>query len=651
MSRGVSIASAALFGLAAACASAQESSSAPAEATTEAAALTAVDANAWLDGYLPYALKTGDIAGAVVVIVKDGAVLTERGYGYADVATRKPVDPKLTLFRPGSVSKLVTWTAVMQLVEQGKIDLDADVNRYLDFKIPARAGQPITMRNLMQHTAGFEEQAKGIISEDPKAPSFETLLKAWVPDRIFAPGTTPAYSNYGASLAGYIVERVSGEPFDTYLDEHIFTPLEMKYSTFRQPLPSNLAPLMSKGYRTASGKPGGFEMVGPAPAGSLSSPGEDMAHFMIAHLQGGEYHGQRILSAATAETMHNSPLTLLPPLNRMELGFFETNINGREVIGHLGDTEYFHTSLHLFMKENVGFYVSFNSLGKEGAAGNLRGALFQGFADRYFPAPRPTTRVDAKTARSHAAMLSGTWANTRESTSNFLAAVGFLSQVKVGVDPKGELLVAGIPDLSGKPRHWVEIAPFLWLDESSHDRLAAKVVDGRAVRWSFDLLSPFMVFERVPWYQNSAWLTPLLIASLVALGLTAVLWPVTACIRRSYRAPLLLQAGPLRAYRASKLAAILILAGLGMWVLTVTLMLKNNNNLNGGLDPLVWFDELFGTIVFFGGLALMVWNLRTVWAGERRWPAKVWSIVLALAAAVVLWVALATKLISFGTHY
>src|SRR5499427_47365 len=257
--------------------------------------LTAEDANAWLDGYMPYALKTGDIAGAVVAVVKDGQILTARGFGYADVATRKPVDPKLTLFRPGSVSKLFTWTAVMQLVEQGKIDLDADVNQYLDFTIPAREGKPVTMRELMQHTAGFEEQAKGVITENPKAPGFETLLKAWVPVRVFAPGTTPAYSNYGASLAGYIVQRVSGEPFDSYIEKHVFEPLEMKYSTFRQPLPPELAPLMSNGYRLASGEPGAFEIVGPAPAGSLSSPGEEMGHFMVAHLQNGEYHGKRIL--------------------------------------------------------------------------------------------------------------------------------------------------------------------------------------------------------------------------------------------------------------------------------------------------------------------------------------------------------------------
>src|SRR5215472_8050310 len=494
---------------------------APAQAATAVAAapaseLTAADVNSWLDGYLPYALKTGDIAGAVVVVVKDGEVLTERGYGYSDVAAKKPVDPRLTLFRPGSVSKLFTWTAVMQLVEQGKIDLDADVNQYLDFKIPPREGKPITMRNLMQHTAGFEEQAKGIITENTKAPGFEALLKAWVPQRVFAPGTTPAYSNYGASLAGYIVQRLSGESFETYIEKHIFEPLEMKYSTFRQPLPPELAPLMSKGYRVASGEPGAFEIIGPAPAGSLSSPGQDMAHFMIAHLQDGEFHGKRILSAATAQMMHNSPLTMLPPLNRMQLGFFETNINGLEVIGHLGDTDYFHTSLHLFLKENVGFYVSFNSLGREGAAGDLRGALFQDFADRYFPAPRPSTRVPAATAAEHAARLAGTWSNSRNSQSNFLAAVGFLGQIKVGVDKKGELVIPKLLGLNGQPRRWVEIEPFVWLDAAGHDRLAAKVVDGRPVRWSFDLLSPFMVFDRVPWYANNAWLKPLLSASVVA---------------------------------------------------------------------------------------------------------------------------------------
>ena len=634
-----------LLSVAALAAAAQDLSAPPA-----GIALTAEDANAWLDGYLPYALHTGDIAGAVVAVVKDGKILTERGYGYADVAKRTPVDPKLTLFRPGSVSKLVTWTAVMQLVEAGKIGLDADVNQYLDFKIPPYEGKPVTMRELMQHVAGFEEQAKDIISEDPKAPGFDVLLKQWVPERVFAPGTTPAYSNYGASLAGYIVQRQSGQAFDDYLDKHIFAPLDMRHSSFRQPLPPDLAPLLSKGYELASDDPHPFEMVGPAPAGALSSTAEDMAHFMIAHLQNGEYEGKRILSAETAQLMHNDPLTMLPPLNRMELGFFETNVNGREVIGHLGDTDAFHTSLHLFLKEGVGLYVSFNSPGKDGAAHGLRGALFEDFADRYFPGTESEAPLDAKTAALHAAMLTGSWAVSRGSQSNFLAIVGLLGQTKVSVGGKGELVVP-FPGLNGKPRHWVEIAPFVWRDTGSHQRLAAKVVGNKIVRFSFDMLSPFMVFDRAPWYQDGAWLIPALCGALAALALTALLWPISALVRRRYGAKLALGATALRAYRASKIAAVLILAAAGAWGVSLALMLKNLNDLSAKFDSVVRFDQIFGIVVFFGGVAAMLWNLRTVWSGSRRWPARVWSIVLAIAALLVLWVAIAGKLIGLGLHY
>ena len=174
--------------------------------------LTREDAEAWLDGFLPYALDNGDIAGAVVVVVKDGQVLLQKGYGYSDTEKRTPVDPEGTLFRPGSVSKLFTWTAVMQLVEQGKLDLDANLNQYIDFKIPARDGKPMTLRQVMTHTTGLEEQIRGLITsnKDEIVPLGEAL-KHWVPERIHAPGATPAYSNYATALAGYIVVDPSGE--------------------------------------------------------------------------------------------------------------------------------------------------------------------------------------------------------------------------------------------------------------------------------------------------------------------------------------------------------------------------------------------------------------------------------------------------------
>ncbi len=616
-----------------------------------AKALTKEDLDAWLDGYMPYALATGDIAGAVVTVVKDGQIVTERGFGYSDVATKKPVDPKLTLFRVGSVSKLVTWTAVMQMVEAGKIDLDADVNKYLDFTIPARDGKPITMRNLMQHVAGFEEQIKNIITEDPNEPDFIMLLKRWTPTRVFEAGTTPAYSNYGASLAGYIVQRVSGESFFDYVEKHIFAPLDMTHSTFRQPLPKALEPIMSSGYVTASEPAKKFEIVGPAPAGSMSSPGEEMARFMIAHLQNGEYNGNRILKEETAKQTYDSPLTLLPQLNRMELGFFETNINGREVIGHLGDTDYFHTSLHLFMKENTGFFVSFNSAGKQGAAHYLRLALFADFADRYFPGPRITTRVDDATAKQHAQMMVGNWVGSRGAFTNFFAALGVISQSKVMVGPKDELIVADAKGLDGKPVTWVEVAPFIWQDANGHDLLSAKVVDGQITRFSYGLLGPFEVYLRPDAAHNGAWATPALFVSLAALALTAIFWPITAIVRRRYRAPLDLTSSEIRAYRGSKIAAWLIVLAFVAWIGSILAMFADLNRTTTAFDPVIRFDQVFGIVAFIGGFLLTLWNLAVVWRGGRRWPAKLWSVVLVLSSFVVLWIAVAFHLIGWGVNY
>ncbi|HLJ39755.1 MAG TPA: serine hydrolase domain-containing protein [Steroidobacteraceae bacterium] len=633
-----------------AAAPAAQSAAAPAAAHE----LTAVDANSWLDGFVPYALKTGDIAGAEVAIVKDGAVVTERGYGFSDVEKRTPVDPQVTMFRPGSVSKLIVWTAVMQQVEAGRIDLDADINRYLDYNVTGMDGKPITMRELMQHTAGFEEHAKGVISTSNNLPTFEEMLKAKVPARIFPPGSTPAYSNYGASLAGYIVERVSGEPFDSYLEKHIFQPLGMTHSSFRQPLPASLAPFMATGYRLASGAAEPFEYVGPRPAGSMSASADDMAHFMIAHLQDGEYHGNRILSAATAELMHNSPYVGgIGPLNRMELGFFETNINGREVIAHLGDTEFFHTSLHLFLKDNTGLYASFSSPGKDAAVQTLRTQLFQEFADRYLPAavPHPVTaQVDARTQAAHAALMSGVWDVSRRAQTNFLAMLGFIGQTKVGVNRKGELALP-FPGPNGKPGHWVEVSPFVWQSVDGHDRAAARLVDGRPVRFSFDFLSPFEVFDRAPWYAASSWLMPLFIVSFVAMLLTVLIWPAAALVRRRYHAPLALDAASMRAYRWSRFAALATVVALGTWMLFLVLIIRDTGTLGGKLDPLLILAQLLSIVAFIGGLAVMLWNLSAVWRGKRAWPAKTWSVVLALSAVFILWVALVCKLLVVGTDY
>src|SRR5438270_574391 len=242
------------------------------QAPTATHELTADDLGTFLEGLVPLQIEREDIAGAVVAVVKDGKLLFAHGYGYADAEKKKTVSAEDTLFRPGSVSKLFTWTSIMQLQEQRKLDLDHDVNEYIDFKVPQKFGKPVTIRNLMTHTPGFEEAVKDLFVANPSKPmSLGDYLKTHMPNEIYPPGTIPAYSNYGAAMAGYIVQRLSGEPFDQYVANHIFKPLGMTHATFTQPLPESLKPLMSNGSDAASDGAKSFEFVLPAPAGSLSA--------------------------------------------------------------------------------------------------------------------------------------------------------------------------------------------------------------------------------------------------------------------------------------------------------------------------------------------------------------------------------------------
>ena len=618
-------------------------------ATTGQATLTKADADAWLDGFMPYALRVGDIAGAVVVVVKDGQVLTQRGFGYADIASRKRVDPDATLFRPGSVSKLVTWTAVMQLVEAGKIDLDADVNRYLDFKIPPREGQPVTMRQVLTHTAGFEDRAKYLITYDPQQVlATDDYLKRWTPKRIFAPGSTPAYSNWGTTLAGYVVQRVSGMSFDDYVDSRIFRPLGMTRSTFRQPLPPALRPLMSTGYERASLPAKSFEFVNPAAAGSMSATGADMAKFMIAHLN----DGAGLMRPETARLMHATATNTLPQLNRMALGWFETNANNRRVIAHLGDVAAFHTALHILPAEKSGIYLSVNSGGADGASGKIRAALFSEFMDRYYPAPIQAGRVDAKTAAEHARMMAGHWVGSRRIETGFLRAVyGLSGQVAVGVGPKGELSIPALKDAGGATRKWVEIAPFLWREANGTERLAAQVVNGQVVRWSFGMVSPFMVYDRVPGSVSAGWILPMLYASLAILLLTFLQWPAAALVRRSYGAPLALTGRSRAVYRWVRGFAGLTLLLLLGWVIQISTMFSDLSKLADGSDFILRVLQFAGWLIFVGVVAFAAWNLLLAWREKRGWFARVWAVLLLVAALTVAYVAVVFGLMAPAVQF
>jgi CubicO group peptidase (beta-lactamase class C family) len=626
---------------------------APAVAASSTPALTAADAGAWLDGFMPNAIKQGDVAGAVVVIVKDGAVLVERGYGRSDVENQAPMDPERTLVRPGSVSKLFTWTALMQMVEQGKVQLDADVNQYLDFKIPPYDGKPVTVRNVMTHTTGFEESIKNLMGEEGQPmPGFDAILKDHVPARIFAPGTTNAYSNYACSLAGYIVQRVSGVPFAEYVEKNIFAPLGMTSSTFRQPLPDDWKPRMSKGYKYASQPPHPFELVGPAPAGSVSTTASDMARFMIAQLHDGRFGEAQILKPETARLMHGTPLTILPRLNRMLLGFYESNYKGRRMIAHGGDTEWFHSDLNLFLDHDTGLFVSFNSAGKDGAAHPLRTTLLEEFADRYFPVPDSQPKsLDRKTASEHARMAAGHYVASRRPETSFLSLLNLATGAKIIANDDGTISMSMLVSPTGVPFRWREIEPFVWQRVHGSDLLAAEVKDGRVTRFSVGFFAPIEVFERPAALKSAAWVLPALSVSLAALLLTALAWPVTALTRRHYRLPAALSGSDAVAQRRMRIVAIATFLAWAGWIGLIITMMTSMSLLSSRSDVLLVAMQVIGAIVFVGGTLV---GLKSAWVtvrGGRRRLAKAWAVVLALSLLVSLWVAFAFHLLHVGVKY
>ena len=481
---------------------AKKSASAASAAGTNAPAaaprgqeLTEADLSAFLDGLLPQQIEKADIAGAVVSVVKDGKVLFEKGYGYSDVEKKTPVSPQDTLFRPGSISKTFTWTAVMQQVEQGKLNLDADVNQYLDFRIPETFGKPTTLRDIMTHRSGLEETIKDLfVGEEKDLTPIAKYLPAHLPAQIFAPGTVPAYSNYATTLAAYMLQRVSRQDFNDYVDEHFFKPLNMTRATFRQPLPNSLEPFMSKGYDLGSGKPKHFEWVEVAPAGSLSASAESMAHWMIMHLQNGRYDDAQILKPETAMEMHARQEGWPAGMNAMCLGFYEQNMNGHRVISHGGDTELFHSDLFLVLDANVGLFVSYNSAGRP-EHGDARGDLYLKFMDRYFPGA-PTNEPSLATAKADAQSVVGGYKVSRRFETNILSLTTMLGEAKVLADPKDNTIyLEAFKKENGQPRHFREIAPMLFQSVDGPEKIAfVKQSSGHRTAY---LDFPFMVLEEV----------------------------------------------------------------------------------------------------------------------------------------------------------
>ena len=617
-------------------------------AATREATLTKEDLATFFDGLVPYGIARGNIAGGVIAVVKDGHILFAKGYGYANVADHKPVVADETLFRIASITKLFTWTSVMQQVEQGKLDLDHDVNDYLDFNIQARFDKPITLRNLMTHTAGFEETFGGgeVKKYERLGPLRDYVIKHQ-PARIFPPGKYVAYSNYGADLAGYIVERVSGEAYADYVTNHILLPLKMNHSTLRQPLPPALLKDLAEGYQTASDeKPLPFQILGTVAAGGLETTGTDIAAFMMAQLQDGTYDGVQILQPDTVAIMHSPQSSMAPGMNGFDLGFYQANRNGLRIISHAGDLAAYHSELHLLLDKNIGIFMSFNSAGTMGDAGKLRVALFRAFLDHYFPysVPEENTVVDPK---ADAARVSG-WYQSSRRMDTVLRWIWILAQSHVTARPDGTIEVSALVNYSGTPKRWREVGPLSYRDLGSQARLKFVAdADGQIQYWISDDSIPAVVNIRTHGLYQYGTFKNLTILFVVVLVVTLLIWGGGAAVRRRFRAPLTLTQPQSRWRLATRIGVVMQLL-LVLGCLGAFLGLSADTSV---FSPCLFGLYVIGALSILGALATLLGAALRCARGPGGRLVRTGEGVLALSALYGLWLIFRLGLAGFNLHY
>ena len=337
------------------------------------------------DQFFPAQMEKLHIPGVSLIVVQDGKVVVAKGYGYADLATDSPMSAEASVMRIGSVSKLFVATAVMQLVEQGKLDLDTDVNHYLTaFQLKDTFPQPVTLAQLLTHTAGFEDPPYATFTDPHEVQPLGEHLAEKMLLRTHEPGKEFIYSNYGYALAGLIVEEVSGSPFDQYVEEKIFRPLGMTHSHYllALPLPENLA----TGYFYQDGVqvPQAVDYDDDYPGGSIVSTAEDMSHFMLAHLQDGCYQGGCVLQASTVTKMQQRRAKTPYEGQNVALGFVEGLQDGQRLLGHSGAIRGFGSILDLLPEHNLGYFFSFNEECWQTSACEIISAFRTQLLERFF---------------------------------------------------------------------------------------------------------------------------------------------------------------------------------------------------------------------------------------------------------------------------
>jgi len=458
---------------------------------------------AFLDSFLPKEMQQEHVLGGVVSVVKDGEIFLTKGYGFTNPDKTQPVEGDRTLFRVASLSKLFTDTAVMQLYERGLIDLEADVNQYLQaFKIHNPYSQPVTSANLMTQTDGTTQRLLEIAAPTAaKMTPLETFIPARMPSMIFPPGEIYSYSNMGITLAGYLVQTLSQTPFIKYIEQNILQPLDMQHSTFQQPIPSNLQADLSPGFRYQDQhfKSYPFLYFNIAPAAALSATASDMAHFMIAHLQNGAYGKRRILKEETTKLMHEQHFTHHPKLPGTAYGFHEHLENNLRMIGHAGNMPGYSSSITLIPEQNVGVFTAFNSYNPA-----VPGKVLTRLLDRYFPAPKPAkpdVRADVDLQR-----FTGSYRDLEYPRDTLAKITAPFGHIHITSEGSNQLSVE-TPGLyfsnSVTRRRLVPVGALLFkqVDDDSYTAFA-EGTNGK-ITYVFNPVYPKIgAFEKVRWYET-----------------------------------------------------------------------------------------------------------------------------------------------------
>ncbi|MGC9313124.1 MAG: serine hydrolase domain-containing protein [Sediminispirochaetaceae bacterium] len=452
------------------------------------------------DEAVPELMGKYHVAGAVVGVTDSSRTLFQKGYGKADIAAGIPADPETTLFRCGSISKLFTWTAIMQLEEPGLLELSDPVEKYIGFDLPKNYSEPVRIIDLMNHTPGFEDRLIGLLTTDAKY--YETLeqsVRDNIPRRVAPPGEASCYSNYGTMLAGYIVQRITGTSYDQYVEKNIFEPLNMKHSSMIQPPPLAAGSTISKGYSYSDGRfiEEPFEFANGAPAGALSSTASDMLRFYRAYLREGAGEPGTILQPRTVRKIRMTSFRHDPRANGMAHGFIEIGTDTEPILGHGGDTIFFHSLSAYLPDRDWAFFISTNT----GTGSQLGYDLEQMLLDEFVPAPDGKTLAAAQELEVDLEEYTGFYSMDRRAESDPTQIMSLMALIRPTVTESGDgLFLKSIIDPTG--------SVYLPVDEDIFQQANGRMrvvflrdAEGR-VESIYSNDAPVFLFSRPPWIEH-----------------------------------------------------------------------------------------------------------------------------------------------------